>query len=77
MITLSCFFDPDRVYMNPKFKILYIIAGTLALGLAVYQLFTDKPSINFTRLSLNIVMSLFFYYLAYKTYHEKKDKELM
>jgi len=63
--------------MNPKFKILYIIAGSLALGLAVYQVFTDKPSLNITRLVLNVVMSLFFYYLAYKTYHEKKDKELM
>jgi len=63
--------------MNPKFKVLYIIAGTLALLLAIYQLFTDKPSINVPRISLNIVMSLFFYYLAYKTYHEKKDKELM
>ncbi len=71
------FFDPDRVCMNPKFKVLYIIAGTLALLLAIYQLFTDKPAINVTRLSLNLVMSLFFYYLAYKTYHEKKDKELM
>ena len=63
--------------MNPKFKVLYIIAGTLSLLLAIYQLFTDKPSINVPRISLNIVMSLFFYYLAYKTYHEKKDKELM
>lgn len=63
--------------MNPKFKTLYIIAGSLALGLAVYQVFTDKPSINVPRMALNLVMSLFFYYLAYKTYHEKKDKELM
>ncbi|HZY37483.1 MAG TPA: hypothetical protein VFE53_12585 [Mucilaginibacter sp.] len=63
--------------MNPKFKVLYVIAGTLALLLVVYQLFTDKPSVYIPRLILKIVMSLFFYYLAYKTYHEKKDKELM
>lgn len=63
--------------MNPKFKVLYIIAGCLALLLAVYQLFTDKPSIDIPRIILNVVMSLVFFYLAYKTYHEKKDKELM
>ena len=71
------FFDPDRICMNPKFKILYIIAGSLALLLVVYQLITDKPAINVPRIILNAFMSLFFYYLAYKTYHEKKDKELM
>lgn len=63
--------------MNPKFRLLYIIAGTLALGLAIYQLFTDKPSVYIPRLIFNILMCIFFYYLAYKTYHEKKDKELM
>ena len=63
--------------MNPKFKVLYIIAGTLALALVVYELFTDKPALNTPRLILNIVMCVVFYYLAYKTYHEKKDKELM
>jgi hypothetical protein len=63
--------------MNPKFKILYIVAGTLALLLIIYQLFTDSHFTNVPRLILNIFMCLFFYYLAYKTYHEKKDKELM
>jgi hypothetical protein len=63
--------------MNPKFKILYIVAGTLALLLIIYQLFFDSARIYIPRFILNIVMSLFFYYLAYKTYHEKKDKELM
>lgn len=56
---------------------VYIAAGTLALLLIVYQLFTETRSVNLPRLILNIVMSLFFYYLAYKAYHEKKDKELM
>ena len=63
--------------MNPKFLVLYIIAGTLALVLVVYQLISTYPSLNLTRIILNAVMSLFFYYLAYKTYHEKKDNELM
>jgi hypothetical protein len=63
--------------MNPKFLILYLVAGTLALALVVYQLITTYANLNLGRLVLNIVMSVFFYYLAYKTYHEKKDKELM
>ena len=63
--------------MNPKFLILYIIAGSLALILVAYQLITTYPHLDTGRLALNSVMSLAFYYLAYKTYHEKKDKELM
>ena len=63
--------------MNSKFLILYLAAGTLAFILIVYQLIAYYPAINLPRIVLNLVMSLFFYYLAYKTYHEKKDKELM
>jgi hypothetical protein len=63
--------------MNPKFLILYFIAGTLALLLIVYQVVTEYPNLNLRGIGLNLVMCLFFYYLAYKTYHEKKDKELM
>jgi hypothetical protein len=63
--------------MNPKFLALYIIAGTLALILVIYQVIAAYPNINLYRTALNLLMSLFFYYLAYKTYHEKKDKELM
>ena len=63
--------------MNPKFLILYLIAGTLGLILVIYQLVATNPSDNIPRLILNSVIALFFYYLAYKTYHEKKDKELM
>ena len=63
--------------MNPKFLALYLIAATLALALVVYQLIGSYNNLNTGRLALNIVISLFFFYLAYKTYHEKKDKELM
>ena len=63
--------------MNPKFLILYLVAGTLALLLAIYQVITSYPSLNIGKIALNSIISLFFYYLAYKTYHEKKDKELM
>jgi hypothetical protein len=63
--------------MNPKFLILYCVAGTLALLLTIYQLVKTYPVINIGIVILNLVMCVFFYYLAYKTYHEKKDKELM
>lgn len=63
--------------MNPKYLVLYIIAATLALGLGIYQLVATNTSVTYGRTILNFVMAFFFYYLAYKTYHEKKDKELM
>jgi hypothetical protein len=63
--------------MNPKFLVLYIIAGTLGLILVAYQLIATNSADNPGRLALNAIITLFFYYLAYKAYHEKKDKELM
>jgi len=63
--------------MNPKFLVAYFVAGVLALLLIIYQIFTEYPTLNIPRMILNIIVSLFFFYLSYKTYHEKKDKELM
>ena len=63
--------------MNPKYLVLYLIAATLALGLVIYQAITTYPVLNYPRLVLNLIISIFFYYLSYKTYHEKKDGELM
>lgn len=70
------FFEPIET-MNPKFLILYIIAGSIALLVAVYEVIKTYPVLNLGVIALNLLLSLFFYYLAYKTYHEKKDKELM
>ncbi|MDP9048613.1 MAG: hypothetical protein M3N14_10775 [Bacteroidota bacterium] len=63
--------------MNHKYLVLYIIAGTLALVLAAYKFVTTYPDLSTGRIALDVIAALFFYYLAYKTYHEKKDKELM
>ena len=63
--------------MNHKYLILYLIAATVALIMVVYQAVTTYPALNLGRLGIDAAISLFFYYLAYKTYHEKKDKELM
>ncbi|HEY8780801.1 MAG TPA: hypothetical protein VIM16_04230 [Mucilaginibacter sp.] len=63
--------------MNPKFLVLYLLAGSLALILAIYQVIATYPSLNIGRIALDSIISLFFFYLSYKTYHEKKDNELM
>ena len=70
------FFEPIET-MNPKFLILYIIAGSIALLFAVYQVIKTYPVLKIGVIAVNLLLSLFFSYLAYKTYHEKKDKELM
>jgi hypothetical protein len=64
--------------MNNKFYYIYLVAGTIALILFVYQLLTAHTNgINLWNLSGDIFMVVVLYYLAYKTYHEIKDKELM
>jgi hypothetical protein len=47
------------------------------LIMVIYRAITTYPNLNTGQFVLNAVIALFFYYLAYKTYHEKKDKELM
>ena len=63
--------------MNRKYLIIYLIAGTLSIILVTYQIINTYPVLNYARIALNVIIGLFFYYLAYKTYHEKKDQELM
>ena len=64
--------------MNNKFFLVYLIAGSLALILFFYQLFTTyNTGFKIWNLSGNIILAMVLYYLAFKTYHEKKDKELM
>jgi len=62
--------------MNRKYLILYIIAGSCALIIAVYRSIAVYHGFNY-RAALNLLMAVIFYYLAYKTYHEKKDSEMM
>lgn len=63
--------------MNPKFRILFLIGGTIALILLVVEVVKTFPYFNAGAILLHAVPTLLFYYLAYKTYHERKDGELM
>lgn len=67
---------PDN--MNNRFYYVYLIAGTIALILLVYQLVTQhNAGINLYNLAGYVFAVVILYYLAFKTYHEKKDKEMM
>lgn len=63
--------------MNPKFRYLYIAIGGLLFISLIAQVVVSYPDINAKWVLLNALPSLLFFYLAYKTYHEKKDSELM
>ncbi|MEN0055333.1 MAG: hypothetical protein AAGC65_16780 [Mucilaginibacter sp.] len=63
--------------MNPKFRLLYIIIGTLLLISLLVEVFITYPEVSPKGVLLNALPALLFFYLAYKTYHEKKDNELM
>ncbi|PAW94759.1 hypothetical protein CKK33_15150 [Mucilaginibacter sp. MD40] len=60
-----------------KFFYLYLIGGTVALILLLYSLTTAYPNINHGGALFYIIPTLALYYMAYKTYHVKKDGELM
>lgn len=64
--------------MNNRFYYLYLIAGSIALIFLLYQLFSQhRNGVDIWNLAGDIFLVVVLYYLAYKTYHEKKDKEMM
>jgi len=63
--------------MNKKYLILYIVAGTIVVLLGTYKFIAAYPDFSIFRTLLHLVIAIVFYYMAYKTYHEKKDSELM
>ncbi len=63
--------------MTRKFIYLYIFGGVLAVGLLIYDLVTTWPNVSTSSLLFDIVPAIVLFYLAYKSYHEKKDDELM
>ncbi|SDE27394.1 hypothetical protein SAMN05216464_10559 [Mucilaginibacter pineti] len=63
--------------MNPKFRTLFVICGSVTLALLILQVVITFPDVSAKGILLNALPALFFYFLAYKTYHESKDGELM
>lgn len=63
--------------MALKFFYLYLIAGLLALLLAAYHVFFQYAGPVPLVAYLYFVPGVLFLYLAYKTYHEKTDHEMM
>jgi hypothetical protein len=63
--------------MSKKFFYLYLAGGTLAVALLIYDVITTYPKLQTGSLVFDIGPAILLYYLAYKSYHEKKDGELM
>lgn len=63
--------------MSYKFFYLYLVGGTVALMLLIYQLVTNYPALNAAGVGINIIPVLLLFYLAYKVKREKQDKDLM
>jgi len=64
--------------MSKQFVYLYFIGGMIAIGVFIFDLVSITPAKMTTgRWALDIGPIILFLYLCYKTYHEKKDKELM
>jgi hypothetical protein len=63
--------------MSGKFFFLYLVGGTVALALLVYSIMTAYPDFNQGGAFFYLIPTLLLYYMAFKTYHEKKDGDLM
>lgn len=63
--------------MTPKFFYLYLLGGTVALILVIYQLVTAQQPVSAVTVLLYLIPALLLYYMSYKVYHVKKDNELM
>jgi ABC-type phosphate transport system permease subunit len=62
---------------NSKFFYLYLIGGIAALALLIYNVASAYPAVQFTSVAFKVFLVIVLFYLANKTYHEKKDKEMM
>jgi len=63
--------------MSYRFFYLYLAGGTVALLLLIYQLISQYPQLSDIGISLNAIPVVLLYYMAFKVYREKEDKEMM
>jgi hypothetical protein len=62
--------------MKANYLYLYIAAGFLLLGISIYDVIRDYPAIHASSF-YDLIPAAVLFYIAYKAYHEKKDRELM
>lgn len=64
--------------MGNKFFYLYLAGGILAISLLVKDIINTYPAMPaVSDILLDAVPAVLLFYLCFKTYHEKKDKEMM
>ena len=63
--------------MSYKFFYLYLIGGTAVLALLIYQVIVNRDNLSVSGILFNVIPIVLLYYMAFKVYHEKKDKDLM
>lgn len=57
--------------MNPKFRALYLIFGTIGLALLIFEVVLGLPNIDPVMVLAIAVPDMLFFYLAYKTYPDE------
>lgn len=63
--------------MSSKFFYLYLIGAMVALSLLIYQVVVSYPDVKYSGAFFYAIPTILLFYMAYKTYHVKKDGELM
>jgi hypothetical protein len=61
--------------MSTKFRVLYLLLGTIGLVLLAYQVIDSYPEFNPDKVLLIALPDLLVFFLAYKTYPEESKAE--
>ena len=63
--------------MANKYFYLYLTLAIAGLCIVIYEIVTQYPYVDYESVSGEALPGILMAYLAYKSYHEKKDGELM
>jgi len=61
--------------MSTKFRILYLLLGTIGLVFLAYEISANLPEFNPDKVLLIALPDLLIFFLAYKTYPEESKAE--
>ena len=62
---------------NSKFFYVYLAGGFIGLIMLIVDVVRNYATLKTPALISDAAIAIVFFYLAYKTYHEKKDHEMM